>query len=110
MILGVHAYALFFQIGLPMSGEELPSDSQPTTQSHVVSLISRGFFMSSDNQTVPHLHTQKEVEEAVKEYKSSDLSGTELISLWQAIHDASLDLAGTAAVETEDEVPGDDSY
>ncbi len=93
-----------------MSGEELPIDSQPLPQSNVVSLISRGCFMSSDNQTVPHLHTQKEVEEAVKEYKSSDLSGTELISLWQAIHDASLDLATTKAVETEDEVPGEDSY
>lgn len=66
--------------------------------------------MSSDHQTVPHLHTPKEVEEAVKEYKSSDLSGTELMPLWQAIHDASLDLAATQAVETEEEVPGEDSY
>ena len=98
------------QTGLLMSSEELPIDSPPISQSNVVSLISRGCFMSSDNQTVPHLHTQKEVEEAVKEYKSSDLSGTELMPLWQAIHDASLDLAGTKAVETEDEVPGDDSY
>lgn len=98
------------QTGLLMSREELLMNSQPITQSHVVSLISRGCFMSSDNRTVPHLHTQKEVEEAVKEYKNSDLSGTELISLWQAIHDASLDLAGTKAVETEDEVPGEDSY
>ncbi len=66
--------------------------------------------MSSDNQTVPNLHTQQEVEAAVKEYKSSDLSGSELLPLWQAIHDASLDLGESTLVEAEEEVPGEDSY
>lgn len=64
--------------------------------------------MSSNTRTVPTLATIKDVDQAVKRYKNSDLSDKELISLWQAIHDASLELASTQ-LDT-DEVPGEDSY
>lgn len=57
---------------------------------------------------VPTLKSLQELEKAVQRYKNSDLSGTELLSQWQAIRDASLSLA--TSEPASDKVPGQDSY
>jgi hypothetical protein len=58
--------------------------------------------------TVPTLNTPQEVEKAVELYKNSDLSGFELIKLWQAIRDAAL--SQIFPDSDTDNIPGDDSY
>ena len=57
---------------------------------------------------VPTPTSLQELEKAVQRYKNSDLSGTELLSQWQAIRDASLSLAD--AEPSSDKVPCQDSY
>ncbi len=46
--------------------------------------------MSEPTRAIPVLSTWQDVQLAVERYRTSDLSGTELLSLWQAIRDASL--------------------
>ncbi|HAX79878.1 MAG TPA: hypothetical protein DCY88_29595 [Cyanobacteria bacterium UBA11372] len=58
--------------------------------------------------TVPMLKTPQEIEKAIEVYKNSDLSGFELIKLWQAIRDAALNQIFPDA--NNDNVPGEDSY
>lgn len=65
--------------------------------------------MSYDTCTVPTLSTVQELEQAINRYKTSDLNGSELLALWQAIRDASLKL-GVSKVQKSDEIPGEDSY
>jgi hypothetical protein len=50
----------------------------------------------------------QELEQAVQQYKNSDLTGDELLCYWQAIRDASLS-QGVANADG-DKVPGQDSY
>jgi len=64
--------------------------------------------MSELTYEVPVLHNIQELEEAIKQYKSKDLSVNELLCQWQAIRDAALDL-GASNKDTE-KVPGQDSY
>ncbi|MFB2934503.1 hypothetical protein ACE1B6_04430 [Aerosakkonemataceae cyanobacterium BLCC-F154] len=64
--------------------------------------------MSELKSKVPVLHNNQELEEAIKKYKSSDLSVNELLCQWQAIRDAALNL-GLSNKDT-DKVPGQDSY
>jgi len=58
---------------------------------------------------VPSLKTSQELEQAIKNYRSSDMRGDDLYQLWLAIREASLNqlnfqhLAG-------DRIPGSDSY
>lgn len=52
--------------------------------------------------------TLQELEQAVERYKSSDLSGSELLGLWQAIRDGSLNQFLSQA--DHDGVPGEESY
>ncbi|MEB3827445.1 hypothetical protein [Phormidium sp. CCY1219] len=65
--------------------------------------------MSSKNSTTPTLTTLKDVDKAVNRYKTSEMSESELLSLWQAIRDASLNLEFSTSTP-DDEVPGEDSY
>ncbi len=58
--------------------------------------------------TVPVLKTPEEVEQAIARYKTSDLNDMDLIYLWQAIRDASLNQNEDNA--DTDNVPGEDSY
>jgi hypothetical protein len=58
--------------------------------------------------TVPVLKTPEEVEQAIARYKASDLNDMDLIYLWQAIRDASLNQNDDLA--DKDNVPGEDSY
>lgn len=58
--------------------------------------------------TVPVLKTPEEVERAIARYKSSDLNDMDLINLWEAIRDASLNQNDDNA--DTDKVPGEDSY
>jgi hypothetical protein len=58
--------------------------------------------------TVPVLKTPEEVEDAIARYKASDLNDMDLIYLWQAIRDASLNQNNDSA--DTDNVPGEDSY
>lgn len=58
--------------------------------------------------TVPVLKTPEEVELAIARYKSSDLNDMNLIGLWEAIRDASLNQNHDSA--NSDNVPGEDSY
>ncbi|MFB2920005.1 MULTISPECIES: hypothetical protein [Aerosakkonema] len=46
--------------------------------------------MPQVNYIVPSIRTLQELDRAVERYKTSNLSGGELLSLWQAIRDASL--------------------
>ncbi|GET43734.1 hypothetical protein [Microseira wollei] len=57
---------------------------------------------------VPVLKTPEEVEQAIARYKASDLNDMDLIYLWQAIRDASLNQNNDNA--DTDNVPGEDSY
>ncbi len=56
--------------------------------------------------TVPS--TFQEVEQAVQEYITADLSGAELLCLWQAIRDASL--SQEFPEPESDQVPCEHSY
>lgn len=58
--------------------------------------------------TVPMLNTPQEIEKAIELYKNSELSGFELIKLWQAIRDAALNQIFPDS--KSDNVPGEDSY
>jgi len=64
--------------------------------------------MSKVTSNVPVLHNIEELEQAIKQYKANDLSGAELLSQWQAIRDAAMNLA--LAKAEADKVPGQDSY
>ncbi|MBD1837529.1 hypothetical protein H6F78_17210 [Coleofasciculus sp. FACHB-64] len=59
--------------------------------------------------TVPVPKTPQELEQAVEQYITSDISGTELICKWQAIRDASLDQDFCVPTDS-DQVAGGDSY
>jgi hypothetical protein len=52
--------------------------------------------------------TPRELDEAVKKYHASNLTGAELLSQWQAIRDASLQQVPLEAVV--ELPPGEDSY
>ncbi|MEB3337742.1 MAG: hypothetical protein VKJ46_09785 [Leptolyngbyaceae bacterium] len=56
--------------------------------------------------TVPS--TPQELEEAIRYYRSSDLSGLDLYCQWQAIRDAALTQKSVEPVS--DKVSGEDSY
>lgn len=58
--------------------------------------------------TVPNFSSLQEVEKAVEDYKNSDLSGFELINLWQAIRDAAINQ--NFSDSDSDNVPGEQSY
>ena len=58
--------------------------------------------------TIPVPQTAQELELAIRRYKSSDISGTELFCQWQAIRDAALALRPTES--TNDSVEGEESY
>ncbi|MCL1462995.1 MULTISPECIES: hypothetical protein [Argonema] len=64
--------------------------------------------MSELTYSIPILSTLEELEQAIQRYKASDLSGSELLIQWEAIRDASLNQALSAA--DADKVPGQDSY
>ena len=64
--------------------------------------------MSDLTYTLSTTSTLQELEQAVERYKSSDLSGSELLSLWEAIRDGSLNQFLTQA--DQDGVPGEESY
>lgn len=64
--------------------------------------------MSDLTYTLSIPSTLQELEQAVERYKSSDLSGSELLSLWQAIRDGSLNQFLSQA--DQDGVPGEESY
>lgn len=64
--------------------------------------------MSQLSCTVPALTSMQDLDLAVDRYKTSDLSGAELLSLWQAIRDASLNQ--TFSQPKDDGVPVEESY
>ncbi|MBW4495916.1 MAG: hypothetical protein KME26_23125 [Oscillatoria princeps RMCB-10] len=64
--------------------------------------------MSELTLTVPTLSTLEELEQAIARYKSTDLSGAELLRQWQAIRDASVNQ--DLFKPENDGVPGQDSY
>ncbi|MBD1938213.1 hypothetical protein [Microcoleus sp. FACHB-68] len=64
--------------------------------------------MSDLTNTLSIPSTLQELEQAVERYKSSDLSGSELLRLWQAIRDGSLNQFLSQA--DQDGVPGEESY
>lgn len=64
--------------------------------------------MSQLTYTVPTISTLQELEQAVQRYKASDISGSELLCLWQAIRDASLNQ--NFSPPENDGVPGEHSY
>lgn len=64
--------------------------------------------MQQLTNSVPIPHTAQELEQAVLFYKNHDLSDRELIDLWQAIRDLSINEA--APNPASDKVPGEDSY
>jgi hypothetical protein len=57
---------------------------------------------------VPIPSTPQELEQAIRRYKSVDLSGNELFCYWQAIRNAALEQ--TAPEPDSDRIAGDDSY
>ncbi|WP_421657679.1 hypothetical protein [Leptothermofonsia sp. ETS-13] len=57
---------------------------------------------------IPRPKTSKELEQAIRRYRTSDLKGVDLFCQWLAIRDASLEQNGS---EFEgDRIPGEDSY
>jgi hypothetical protein len=58
--------------------------------------------------TVPTPKTFQELERAIQQYKSSDVSGYELFCQWEAIRNAALQLQFPEP--QGDRVPGEDSY
>ncbi len=71
--------------------------------------IRRGFLMPELICTVPVPKTPQELEQAVEQYITTDISGTELICQWLAIRDASLDQDLYVPADS-DQVAGGDSY
>ncbi|WP_228035528.1 hypothetical protein [Oculatella sp. LEGE 06141] len=65
-------------------------------------------MMTESVCTVPVPRTQQELEQAVHDYQTTDLSGFELFCYWQAIREASLE-QGAASVD-RNPILGDDSY
>jgi hypothetical protein len=62
----------------------------------------------ADSLFVQIPQTLQELDEAVKRYHTTDLTGDELYQQWQAIRDASLECL---PIETDNQpVPGTDSY
>ncbi|MBD3881226.1 hypothetical protein IFO70_05615 [Phormidium tenue FACHB-886] len=57
---------------------------------------------------VPIPRTAQELEQAVQQYKSSTVSGSELFCQWQAIRTAALRLRDGEPLG--DRIPGEDSY
>ncbi|MCU0515470.1 MAG: hypothetical protein MUC60_01145 [Oscillatoria sp. Prado101] len=64
--------------------------------------------MSQLSFTVPALTNMQDLDLAVERYKTSDLSGAELLSLWLAIRDASL--SQTFSQPKDDGVTVEESY
>lgn len=64
--------------------------------------------MPQVNYAVPTITTLQELDRAVERYKTSNLSGGELLSLWQAIRDASLNQ--NFSEPKNDGVPVENSY
>ncbi|GAC1452585.1 MAG: hypothetical protein NVSMB70_20560 [Chamaesiphon sp.] len=58
------------------------------------------------NVSIPN--TPQELEQAIEQYKSSDMRGLDLVCHWQAIRDASLNQS--LADPDHDRVAGEDSY
>jgi hypothetical protein len=58
--------------------------------------------------TIPVPQTVQELELAIRRYKTSDISGTELFCQWQAIRDAALALRSPEV--WDDSVAGEESY
>jgi hypothetical protein len=60
---------------------------------------------------VPVPKTLQELEQAIARYKTSDLSGAELLCQWQAIRDAALNQKfSDSEAGKDDKVPGEQSY
>lgn len=64
--------------------------------------------MPEPTRAIPVLNTWQELQLAVERYRTNDLSGTELLSLWQAIRDASLNQ--NFSQPQGDGVGGEESY
>ncbi|HEY9301937.1 MAG TPA: hypothetical protein VIQ31_37340 [Phormidium sp.] len=64
--------------------------------------------MSELSYEIPVLNNIQELEQAIKQYQSSDLNVKELLCQWQAIRDAALNLGSSN--KDADKVPGQDSY
>lgn len=64
--------------------------------------------MLEPTRALPFLNTWEDLQLAVERYRTSDLSGTELLSLWQAIRDASLNQ--NFSQPQGDGVGGEESY
>ncbi|HEY9908356.1 MAG TPA: hypothetical protein V6D18_12215 [Thermosynechococcaceae cyanobacterium] len=58
--------------------------------------------------TIPVPTSLQELDQAIQRYRSSELSGSELHHLWQAIRELSLEQIGYELAS--DRVPGDHSY
>ncbi|MGG6295146.1 hypothetical protein ACQ4M4_12200 [Leptolyngbya sp. AN02str] len=56
---------------------------------------------------VPVPTSSQELDQAIREYRSSELNGQELFCQWQAIRDASIQQPQR---QEGDRVPGDESY
>lgn len=61
----------------------------------------------SSNVSIPN--SLQEIEQAIKRYRNSDVSGAELLLLWEAIRDASLNQSFLPDEQT-DQVAGEQSY
>lgn len=57
---------------------------------------------------IPNPRNAQELEQAIRRYKTTDLSGNDLFCLWQAIRDAALALASSEG--EGDRVSGESSY
>ncbi|MCT7949932.1 hypothetical protein NG798_09055 [Ancylothrix sp. C2] len=65
--------------------------------------------MSELSSSVSIPNSLQEIEQAIKRYRNSDVSGAELLRLWEAIRDASLNQTFSPDEQT-DQVAGDHSY
>ncbi|HEY9811457.1 MAG TPA: hypothetical protein V6D13_19185 [Halomicronema sp.] len=65
--------------------------------------------MSELGSSVSIANSPQEIEQAVKLYRNSDVSGAELLRLWEAIRDASLNQTFSSDEQT-DQVDGEQSY
>lgn len=65
--------------------------------------------MSELSSSVSIANSPQEIEQAVKFYRNSDVSGGELLRLWEAIRDASLNQTFSSDEQT-DQVDGEQSY
>ena len=64
--------------------------------------------MSEFVSQVPVPTSSQELDQAIQRYRSTDLSGSDLYRLWQAIRDLSLEQVGFELAG--DRVPGEHSY